>query len=70
MEDNDDVFRLERLNKIRDRFESDYMIYHSEYDKEDFISMRNERGYERKEVHEKFRAWLLFSEYDPFFFEE
>lgn len=60
---------LEHLDKVRDRFENDYLVYHDEYDKDDLKSMRSERGYSDKNLHDKFRSWLMFSEFDPFFFE-
>lgn len=69
MDNEDDILDLENLNKVRDRFENDYLVYHDEYDKQDLISMRKERGYGDKNLHDKFRAWLMFSEFDPFFFD-
>ena len=66
--ENED-FDIETLNKVRDRFENDYLVYHDEYDKDDLISMRSEKGYGDKNLHDQFRGWLLFSNYDPFFFE-
>lgn len=58
------------LDKIRNRFENDYLVYHDEYDKDDLEKMRSETGYDRAELHDQFKAWLDFSCYDPDMFGE